>query len=148
METSFKVIDGNEKNKKLLDNISLSYEDRFIRRKKLVTDNGTEFLVNLEETISVNENHFFELEDGKVIKIISKEENLIEIMGENLKKIIWHVGNRHLPCQIEESRILIQDDPVIFDMIIKLKGNVKKVLEKFNPEGGAYGMGRTHIHKH
>ena len=148
METSFKVIDGNEKNKKLLDNISLSYEDRFIRRKKLVTDNGTEFLVNLKETISVDENHFFELENGKVIKIISKEENLIEIKGKNLKQIIWHIGNRHLPCQIEETRILIQEDPVILDMILKLDGNVNKVFEKFNPEGGAYGLGRTHSHKH
>ena len=148
METSFKVIDGNEKNKKLIDNISLSYEDRFIRRKKLVTDNGTEFLVNLKETISVDENHFFELENGKVIKIISKEENLIEIKGKNLKQIIWHIGNRHLPCQIEEARILIQEDPVILDMILKLKGNVNKVFEKFKPEGGAYGMGRTHSHKH
>ena len=148
METSFKVINGNEKNKKLIDNISLSYEDRFIRRKKLVTDNGTEFLVNLKETISVDENHFFELENGKVIKIISKEENLIEIKGENLKQIIWHIGNRHLPCQIEDTRILIQEDPVILDMILKLKGNVNKVFEKFKPEGGAYGMGRTHSHKH
>ena len=148
METSFKVIDGNEKNKKLLDNISLSYEDRFIRRKKLVTDNGTEFLVNLKETISVDENQFFELENGKLIKIISKEENLIEIKGKNLKQIIWHIGNRHLPCQIEESRILIQEDPVILDMILKLKGNVNKVFEKFKPEGGAYGLGRTHSHKH
>ena len=33
-------------------------------------------------------------------------------------------------------------------MILKLKGNVKKVFEKFNPEGGAYGLGRTHSHKH
>jgi len=148
MKTSFKVIEGNEKNKKLLDNISLSYEDRFIRRKKLVTDNGTEFLVNLKETISVDENHFFELENGKVIKIISKEENLIEIKGKNLKQIIWHIGNRHLPCQIEEARILIQEDPVILDMILKLKGNVNKVFEKFKPEGGAYGLGRTHSHKH
>ena len=148
MKTSFKVIDGNEKNKKLLDNISLSYEDRFIRRKKLVTDNGTEFLVNLKETISVDENHFFELENGKVIKVISKEENLIEIKGKNLKQIIWHIGNRHLPCQIEEARILIQEDPVILDMILKLKGNVNKVFEKFKPEGGAYGLGRTHSHKH
>ena len=148
MQTSFKVISYNEKNKKLIDNISLSYEERFIRRKKLIADNGTEFLVNLKETISVDENHFFELENGKVIKIISKEENLIEIKGKNLKQIIWHIGNRHLPAQIEDTRILIQEDPVILDMILKLKGNVNKVFEKFKPEGGAYGLGRTHSHKH
>ena len=34
-------------NKDLLDEISLSYEERFIRRKKLIANNGTEFLVNI-----------------------------------------------------------------------------------------------------
>ena len=38
--------------------------------------------------------------------------------------------------------------PQSIDMILKLNGNVKKVFEKFNPEGGAYGLGRTHSHKH
>ena len=148
MQTAFKIIYHNDNNKELFDEISLSYEERFIRRKKLTTNNGTEFLVNLEETVSVNENHFFQLENGNLIKVISKEENLIEVTGDNLKQIIWHIGNRHLPCQIEENRILIQDDAVILDMILKLNGNVKKIIEKFKPEGGAYGMGRTHSHKH
>ena len=148
MKTSFKIIHHNQNNKELLDEIYLSYEERFIRRKKMIANNGTEFLVNLEETVSVDENDFFELENGNLIKIISKEENLIEIKGDNLKQIIWHIGNRHLPCQIEENRILIQDDSVILDMVLKLNGNVKKVNEKFKPEGGAYGMGRTHSHKH
>ena len=147
MDTSFKIIHHNN-DKEAFDEISLSYEERFIRRKKLIANNGTEFLVNLEETVSVDENHFFELENGKIIKVLSKEENLIEITGNNLKQIIWHIGNRHLPCQIDENRILIQDDAVILDMILKLNGSVKKVFEKFNPEGGAYGMGRTHSHKH
>jgi urease accessory protein len=148
MQTSFKIIYHNQNNKEFLDEISLSYEDRFIRRKKLIANNGTEFLVNLEETVSVNENNFFELENGNLIKVLSKEENLIEITGDNLKQIIWHIGNRHLPCQIEENRILIQGDAVILDMVLKLHGNVKKIFEKFKPEGGAYGMGRTHSHKH
>ena len=72
MYTSFKIVSNTDKNNDLLDKISLSYEERFVRRKKLTTDNGTEFLVNLEETVSVDENQFFELEDGKVIKVISK----------------------------------------------------------------------------
>ena len=58
MQTSFKIIYHNQNNKEFLDEISLSYEHRFIRRKKLIANNGTEFLVNLEETVSVNENNF------------------------------------------------------------------------------------------
>ena len=148
MQTAFKITDHKDASKNIQEEITLSYEERFIRRKKLTTDNGTEFLVNLEETVSMDEDHYFELENGNLIQVVSKEENLIEITGNNLKHIIWHIGNRHLPCQIEDNRILIQDDPVILDMILKLHGNVKKVFEKFNPEGGAYGMGRTHSHKH
>ena len=94
MDTSFKIIHHNH-NKEVFDEISLSYEERFIRRKKLIANNGTEFLVNLEETVSVDENFFFELDNGDLIKVISKEENLIEITGYNLKQIIWHIGNRH-----------------------------------------------------
>ena len=148
MQTSFKIIAQNEKKQEIFDNITLTYEERFIRRKKLTTDNGTNFLVNLSATVSVDENNFFELDNGYLIKILSKEENLIEVTGENIKQIIWHLGNRHLPTQIEESRVLIQDDAIILDMILKLKGNVRKVFEKFNPERGAYGLGRTHSHKH
>ena len=54
METSFKIIHHNDNNEEFIDEISLSYEERFIRRKKLIANNGTEFLVNLEETVSVD----------------------------------------------------------------------------------------------
>ena len=60
----------------------------------------------------------------------------------------WHIGNRHIPCQIEATRILIQSDHIIEDMVRRLGGQTKSVIEQFNPEGGAYGMGRTHGHKH
>ena len=148
MQTSFKIISQNEKHQEITDQISLTYEERFIRRKKLITDKGVEFLVNLKEVKNIDENQFFELDNGKLIKIVSKKENLIEITGDNINKIIWHLGNRHVQVEIKNNKVLIEDDPIILDMILKLKGNVKKVFEKFNPEGGAYGLGRTHSHKH
>ena len=148
MQTSFKIISHNENNQEITDQISLTYEERFIRRKKLITDKGVEFLVNLKEAKNIDENQFFELDNGKLIKIVSKRENLIEITGDNINKIIWHLGNRHVQVEIKNNKVLIEDDPIILDMILKLKENVKKVFEKFNPEGGAYGLGRTHSHKH
>ena len=148
MQTSFKIISHNEKNQEITDQISLTYEERFIRRKKLISDKGVEFLVNLKEAKNIDENQFFELDNGKLIKIVSKKENLIEITGGNINKIIWHLGNRHVQVEIKNNKVFIEDDPIILDMILKLNGNVKKVFEKFNPEGGAYGLGRTHSHKH
>ena len=119
-----------------------------IRRKKLVSDNQIEFLVNLPETVSLNHNSGLLLNDGSLILIKSAKEDLLEIISENLMKIIWHIGNRHIPCQIEKERLLIKHDKTIENLIIKLGGTIKKIEEEFNPEGGAYGLGRTHGHSH
>lgn len=147
MEKCYLIVDKIDKNK-ISDSISLSYEDRFLRRKKLVSDNGFEFLVNLPATKSLSENQAFKLENGNFILIKSKKESLLEISGNNLMQLIWHIGNRHIPCQIKQNKIFIQNDKIIEDMIKKLGGKVKAVKQTFSPEGGAYGIGRTHSHKH
>ena len=43
----------NPGNKKIEDTITLTYDQRFIRRKKLVSDNNFGFLVNLSDTVSL-----------------------------------------------------------------------------------------------
>ena len=135
-------------NKNVIDTITLNFNDRFIRRKKLVSDNKLEFLVNLPQTISVNKDDGFLLDDGNLILIKYAKETLIEIRSEDLIKLAWHIGNRHIPCQIETNRLLIHEDKVIENLIIRLGGTIKKISEEFSPEGGAYGLGRTHGHKH
>ena len=130
------------------DFIELSYDERFLRRKKLTSYNGIEFLVDLKNTISLKKDDMFKLDSGLLINVRYKIEELLEIKGNNLMHLIWHIGNRHMPCQIEKDRIFIQYDEVIKKMILKLGGKVKKVLRPFKPEGGAYGIGRTHSHKH
>ena len=130
------------------DFIELSYDERFLRRKKLTSYNGIEFLVDLKNTISLKKDDKFKLDSGLLINVRFKIEELLEIKGNNLMHLIWHIGNRHIPCQIEENRILIQNDKVIEEMILRLNGHTKVVLEAFDPEGGAYGIGRTHGHRH
>ena len=130
------------------DFIELSYDERFLRRKKLTSYNGIEFFVDLKNTISLKKDDMFKLDSGLLINVRYKIEELLEIKGNNLMHLIWHIGNRHIPCQIEENRILIQNDKVIEEMILRLNGQTKVVLEAFDPEGGAYGIGRTHGHRH
>jgi urease accessory protein len=130
------------------DFIELSYDERFLRRKKLTSYNGIEFLVDLKNTISLKKDDMFKLDSGLLINVRYKIEELLEIKGNNLMHLVWHIGNRHIPCQIEENRILIQNDKVIEEMILRLNGQTKVVLEAFDPEGGAYGIGRTHGHRH
>ena len=130
------------------DLCTLTYDDRFLRRKVLNTAHGERFLVDLPQTTSLNHGDAFELTDGRLIEVIAAEEALLEITGPDLTRLAWHIGNRHTPCQIEPHRLLIQHDHVIRDMLEKLGADVREVSEPFTPEGGAYGHGRTHGHAH
>jgi urease accessory protein len=66
--------------------------------------------------------------------------------------LAWHIGNRHLPAQIGEGRILIREDSVIEEMLIGLGAGVRHVTEPFTPEAGAYAtshsllLGAVHSH--
>ena len=129
------------------DHVTLTYDDRFLRRKVLATGGGLRFLVDLEHTTSLNAGDVFVLEDGRLIAVIPAAEQLLEVRG-NLTRLAWHIGNRHMPAQIDDGRILIQRDHVIRDMLARLGAELRDVEEPFTPEGGAYGHGRTHSHSH
>lgn len=128
--------------------IALDYEGRFLRRKVLKTHEGQSLLVDLPKTTSLDHGGVLVLEDGREVEIVAAPEDLLEVTGENLPRIAWHIGNRHTPCQVEDGRLLIQRDHVIRDMLEKIGASVREVVEPFTPEGGAYGHGRTHGHAH
>ena len=126
---------------------TLDYDARFLRRKRLATDCGVAFLVDLPQTTSLDAGDTLLLSDGRRVLIHAAEEKLLEVRGD-LPRLAWHIGNRHTPCQVESSRLLIQCDPVIAHMLEHLGATVREVHEAFTPEGGAYGQGRTHSHEH
>lgn len=128
--------------------VSLDYDGRFLRRKMLATDDGESFLVDLAQTKSLDHGGVLVLEDGREIEIVAAPEDLLEVTGDNLLRLAWHIGNRHTPCQIEGNRLLIQHDHVIRDMLEKLGASIRETVEPFTPEGGAYGHGRTLGHSH
>ncbi|MEZ5716157.1 MAG: urease accessory protein UreE [Paracoccaceae bacterium] len=130
------------------DSVTLSYDDRFLRRKVLTSDGGLQFLVDLESTTSLGTGDAFVLEDGQLIGVRAAAEALLQVTGPDLTRLAWHIGNRHTPCQIEATRLLIQRDHVLRDMLEKLGATLAEVVEPFTPEGGAYGHGRTHGHAH
>ena len=130
------------------DSVVLNYEDRFLRRKSLTTSHGQTVLVDLPQTTSLDHGDALALADGRLIEVIAAQEDLLEVTGDGLHRLAWHIGNRHTPCQIEETRLLIQPDKVIADMLRQLGADTRTVHEAFTPEGGAYGHGRTHGHDH
>ena len=130
------------------DTVTLDYEARFLRRKRLVSDGGEPFLVELAETQSLNQGEGFRLDDGRIIAVMAAAEPLLAVRHDNLARIAWHVGNRHTPCQIADDHLLIREDKVLQAMLEGLGATITPVTAPFTPEGGAYGHGRTHGHEH
>lgn len=129
------------------DLVVLSYDERFLRRKRLVTVHDEGFMVDLAETTSLNHGDCLVLDDGRLIEVIAAEEPVVAVTGD-LPRLAWHIGNRHTPCQIEADRLLIRQDHVLEAMLRQLGATLAHSLEPFTPEGGAYGHGRTMGHDH
>lgn len=128
--------------------VTLNYEARFLRRRRLVSDSGEAFLVELPETRSLETGDGFILDDGRIFRVQPATEPLVRVADDNLARIAWHIGNRHTPCQIMGDHLLIRQDHVLEDMLQKLGAKLEPVNAPFTPEGGAYGHGRTHSHDH
>lgn len=130
-----------------VDHVVLGYDERFLRRKRLMTVSERGVMIDLPETVSVDAGDCFELLDGRLIAVEAAAEPVLVVRGD-LPRLAWHVGNRHTPCQIEEDRLVIRDDHVLKAMLLQLGATVTHAMEPFRPEGGAYGHGRTMGHDH
>ena len=133
------------------DAVTLAWEDRWRRRGRLRTDGGAAVLLDLPETSELADGDALVLEDGRRVAVRAAAEPLTEVRGEDaahLARLAWHLGNRHLPVQIEAERLLIRRDHVLEDMLGRLGARLEAVEAAFRPEGGAYGHGRTHAHAH
>ncbi len=128
--------------------VVLDYDARFLRRKVLTTEDGQRLLVDLPQVTSLDHGGALLLEGGGEVLVQAAPEPLLEVTSQQLTRMAWHIGNRHTPCQIEETRLLIQRDHVIATMLAHLGATTREVEEPFTPEGGAYGHGRTHSHEH
>lgn len=127
--------------------VVLDYDARLMRRKRLVTEAGEGFLVDLPAVTNLDPYWGFELEDGRAIALRPAAEEVLVITGD-LPRLAWHIGNRHTPCQIFPDRLVIRADHVLEAMLAGLGATVTRARAPFAPESGAYGTGRTMGHDH
>ncbi len=131
--------------------VTLNYDDRFRRRIVMTCDNGFEFMLDLPKVIELRDGDDLLLDDGRHVRVRAAAESLMRATAtdpHHLIRTAWHVGNRHLPCEIHADHLILRFDHVIAEMLKKLGADVEKLDGPFNPEGGAYGQGRTHSHEH
>lgn len=127
--------------------VTLDYDARLMRRKRLITQSGGGFMVDLPQVTNLDAHWGFALENGDTVQIVAAEEPVVVITG-TLPQLAWHIGNRHTPCQIEADSLIIRQDPVLERMLTGLGAQLRHETRAFTPEKGAYGHGRTMGHAH
>lgn len=121
--------------------VTLPFDERFRRRWRLETDAGWALLLDLGEATVLREGSALRLDDGRLVGVHAAAEPLLEVRGapDDLMRVAWHLGNRHLPVQLHPGRLTIRRDHVIAEMLAGLGAKVTEIEAPFDPEGGAYG---------
>jgi urease accessory protein len=136
----------------LRDTVTVDFDDRYRRRRLYTGEGGLAFLLDLPEAQVLKDGDGLALATGGFVRVRAAAETLVEVTAatpQHLLRLAWHLGNRHLPAEIADGRILIRDDHVIVAMLQGLGATVRHVAAPFNPEGGAYGEhGHAHGHGH
>ncbi|AUH34478.1 urease accessory protein UreE [Paracoccus tegillarcae] len=133
--------------RELAGRVVLDYDARCLRRKRLVTDAGDGFLVDLPQAVSLPAGAAFALADGRAVEVVEAREQVLLIRGD-LPRLAWHIGNRHCPCEMAGDHLVIRADPVLEAMLKQMGAGITRSFAPFHPEGGAYGHGRTFGHSH
>ena len=129
---------------------TLAFDDRHRRRIRLADDAGKPFLLDLPEAAALADGDGLKLDDGAWLHVRAAAEDVCDVAcnsTDDLARIAWHLGNRHLPVEIIREGLRLRYDHVIVDMLEALGARVTRVNAPFSPEAGAYPRG-AHDHNH
>ena len=95
-------------------------------------------------------------EDGSLLKVQAAPQAVLRITHctthgtpFDLTRAAYHLGNRHVPIELQPDHLKIEPDHVLADMLRAMHLIVHEVQDSFEPENGAYGEhGGGHQHGH
>jgi urease accessory protein len=124
-----------------VDRVVLDADERHRRRVVLTGEGGTIFLLDLPRPMMLKDGDGLVLEDSSMVQVIGRPESLIAITAsspEELTRLAWHIGNRHIEMQIVGKELRIRRDHVLEEMLQRLGARLTPIEAAFYPEGGAY----------
>lgn len=92
----------------------------------------------------------FVAEDGSLLRVVAAPQPVLVVRASSsfaLARAAYHLGNRHVPLELQPDHLKLEPDPVLADMLRQMGLSVLEAEEGFEPEGGAYGSG-AHGHVH
>jgi len=100
-------------------------------------------------------------EDGSFLRVVASEQPVLKITHcphhgtvFDLTRAAYHLGNRHVPIELQPDHLKIEPDHVLKEMLESMHLIVHAIDEPFEPENGAYAAhhsalsGHSHDHSH
>ena len=125
----------------------LTFEQRKKSRHLAKTQCGKEVGWFLERGIVLKHGDTLKCKDGTYVKVVAAEEAVSDVSCDDLLLLMraaYHLGNRHVPLQVDKDFLRYQTDHVLDEMVEGLGLTVSHRMKAFNPESGAYSGGHHH----
>ncbi|NOI27276.1 urease accessory protein UreE [Vibrio coralliilyticus] len=130
--------------------LSLPIDSRTKSRLKVELDDGREAGLFLPRGHILRGGEQLKSQCGMVVEVKAAPEKVSTVYCSDLHlltRVAYHLGNRHVPLQVEFGWVRYQHDHVLDEMVEGLGAKVTTEKAPFEPESGAYG-GRSGGHHH
>lgn len=129
--------------------LTMPFLQRSKSRQVVLLDSGEEVLLVLNRGGVMRGGDILVDDQGQFIIVQAVPEQVLRVTASNfslLMRAAYHLGNRHIPVEIQTDYLQLEYDPVLSDMLKKLGVHVTLQEYPFEPEHGAYGKGHKHGH--
>ncbi|RKF12790.1 urease accessory protein UreE [Alginatibacterium sediminis] len=131
--------------------LSLPINARIKSRIKVELDSGESAGLFLPRGKVLRDGDVLANEAGLHVLIKAADEQVSTVHCADahlLSRACYHLGNRHVPLQIEANWVRYQHDHVLDAMLRDLGLSVDVAMHPFEPEPGAYGGSSAGGHSH
>ena len=127
----------------------LPFELRRRSRLRATLATGEDIALTLPRGTVLRHGDLLKTDDGRSVRVVAQAERVMQVECESaqaLARAAYHLGNRHVPLQVEHGWLRLAEDHVLRQMLERMGARVTVLDAPFEPEGGAYGDGGMHAH--
>ncbi|MFG6466264.1 urease accessory protein UreE [Roseateles sp. BYS87W] len=135
--------------------VELDWDVRQKSRFEATDSAGRRLAVFLPRGTAVRGGDVMVVSDGSLVRVLAAPQPVMQVRvcaahGQplDLLRAAYHLGNRHVPLEVQADVLQFEPDPVLADMLRRQHLIVTETHAAFEPEGGAYGDGAGHGHGH
>jgi len=135
--------------------LELDWDARSKSRFSATDSTGREIGVVLPRGTALRGGDVLVAEDGTLLRVIAAAQPVLQVRhcaehGSpfDLLRAAYHLGNRHVPLELQPELLQFEPDAVLADMLRRQHLIVTEAQAAFEPEGGAYGEAAGHGHHH